>query len=45
VFYAAGDHYSETLRRNTIPREAARATMRQFVATGQLSRDVTWEEG
>jgi Immunity protein Imm1 len=44
VFYAAGDHYSETQRRNTIRPEAARAAMRHFVATGQLSPDVTWEE-
>ena len=42
VFYVAGDHYSETLRRNTIPHEAARAAMRHFVATGRLSPDVTW---
>jgi hypothetical protein len=44
VFYVAGDHYSETLKRNTIRAEAARAAMRHFVATGQLSPDVTWEE-
>jgi immunity protein Imm1 of predicted polymorphic toxin system len=44
VFYVAGDHYSETLRRNTITPEAARAAVRHFVATGQLSPDVTWEE-
>jgi Immunity protein Imm1 len=44
VFYVAGDHYSETQRRNTIRPEAARAAMRHFVATGQLSPDVTWEE-
>jgi hypothetical protein len=44
VFYVAGDHYSEALRRNTIRPEAARAAMRQFVATGLLSPDVTWEE-
>ncbi len=43
VFYVAGDHYSETLRRN-IPREAARAAMRHFDATGRLSPEVTWEE-
>ena len=44
VFYVAGDHYSETLRRNTITPGAARAAVRHFVATGQLSPDVTWEE-
>jgi hypothetical protein len=44
VFYVAGDHYSETLRRNTIRPLAARAAMRHFVATGELSPDVTWEE-
>jgi hypothetical protein len=44
VFYVAGDHHSETLRRNTIRPEAARAAMRHFVATGQLSPAVTWEE-
>jgi hypothetical protein len=42
VFYVAADHYSETLRRNTIRPEAARAAMRHFVATGQLSPNVTW---
>jgi Immunity protein Imm1 len=44
VFYVAGDHSSEALRRNTIRPEAARAAMQQFVATGLLSPDVTWEE-
>jgi hypothetical protein len=44
VFYVAGDHYSETLRRNTIRPEAARVAMQHFVATGELSPDVTWEE-
>ena len=44
AFYVAGNHYSETLRRNTITPEAARAAMQHFVATGQLSPDVTWEE-
>jgi Immunity protein Imm1 len=44
VVYVAGGHYSETLRRNTITAENARAAMRHFVATGRLSLDVTWEE-
>jgi hypothetical protein len=44
VFYVAGDHYSETMRRNTISPEAARAAMRHFVATGELSPKVEWEE-
>jgi hypothetical protein len=44
VFFVAGDHSSETLRRNTIGSQAARAAMRQFVAAGELSPDVTWEE-
>jgi hypothetical protein len=44
VFYVAGDHQSEMLRRNTIRPEAARAAMRHFVATGELSLDVTWDE-
>jgi hypothetical protein len=44
VFYVAGDHYSETLRRNTITPEVARTAVRHFVDTGQLSPDVTWEE-
>jgi Immunity protein Imm1 len=44
VFYVAGDHNSETLRRNTIRPPAARAAMRHFVATGELSPDITWEE-
>jgi Immunity protein Imm1 len=44
VFYDAGDHYTETLRRDTIRPQAARAAMRHFVATGELSPDVSWEE-
>jgi hypothetical protein len=44
VFYVAGDHYSESLRRNTIPLEAARAAMRHFLATGELSPEVQWEQ-
>ena len=44
AFYVAGDHYSETLRRNTISADAARAAMRHFVATGKLSPDLNWEE-
>ncbi len=44
VFYVAGDHYSETLRRNAISPEAARAALRHFVTTGELSPDVDWEE-
>jgi len=44
AFYVAGDHYSETLRRNTISSDAARAAMRQFVATGRLSPDLVWEQ-
>jgi hypothetical protein len=44
AFYVAADHYSETLRRNTISVDVARAAMRHFVATGKLSRDVNWEE-
>ena len=44
AFYVAGDHYSETLRRNTIEPGAARAAMRHFVSTGELSPDVSWEE-
>ena len=44
VFYVAGDHFSEAQRRNTIRPEAARTAMRHFVAAGQLSPGVTWEE-
>jgi hypothetical protein len=44
VFYVAGDHYSETLRRNTIAPETARAAMRHFLASGELSPDVEWED-
>jgi|SRR5215216_4934843 len=44
VFYVAGDHYSETLRRNAISREAARDAMRHFVTRRELSPDVSWEE-
>ena len=43
VFYIAGDHYSETLRRNTISPTAARAAVRHFVARGALTSDVGWE--
>lgn len=45
VFYVAGGHYSETLRRNTITPDAARAAVRHFLATGDLSPAVEWEEG
>ncbi len=31
VFYVADDHHSETLTRNTIDAEAARAALRRFV--------------
>jgi hypothetical protein len=34
VFFVAGDHYSETLRRNTFGSQAARAALRLFVAAG-----------
>jgi hypothetical protein len=44
VFYVAGDHYSEALRRNTIPPDAGRAAMRHFLMTGALSPEVQWEE-
>ncbi len=44
VCYVAGDHYTETLRRNTVSPEAARAAMRHFIATGELSPDVGWDE-
>ena len=44
AFYVAGDHHSEALRRNTISPAAARAAMRHFMATGELSRAVAWEE-
>lgn len=44
VFYVAGDHYSETSRRNTIPPKVARAALRYFLATGRLSPDVGWGE-
>lgn len=44
VFYVAGSHYTEALRRNTISTDAARDAMRHFVATGRLARAVTWEQ-
>jgi hypothetical protein len=44
VFYVAGDHYSEALRHNAIPPDAARAAMRHFLMTGELSPEVQWEE-
>jgi hypothetical protein len=44
VFYVADDHYSEMPRRNTISPDAARAAMRHFVASGELSPDIEWEE-
>jgi hypothetical protein len=37
AFHVAGDHHTETLRRNTIRPEAARAAVRYFV-------DVDWDE-
>ena len=44
TFYVAGDHHSETLRRNTIGPQAARAAIRHYVTSGELSPDVDWEE-
>lgn len=44
TFFVAGDHHSETLRRNTIGQDEARAAMRHFVATGELTSELTWEE-
>lgn len=44
VFFVAGDHHSETARRNAISPEAARAAMRHFVTKGELSPDVILEE-
>jgi Immunity protein Imm1 len=44
AFYVAGDHHSEALRRNTIKAEAARAAMRHFVASGDLSPEIEWAE-
>ena len=44
AFYVAGDHHTETSRRNAISREAARAAMRHFVRTGELSPNLDWEE-
>lgn len=43
-FYISDDHHSQTLRRNTVPVDAARAAMRHFLATAELLPDVTWEE-
>jgi hypothetical protein len=44
VFYVAGDHYSESLCRNTIPMELARVAMRHFFTTGSLTHEVEWEQ-
>jgi hypothetical protein len=44
AFYVAGDHHSEVLRRNTISPGDARAAMRHFVETGELSAQIDWEE-
>jgi hypothetical protein len=44
VFHVSGDHYSEALWRNTIPLDAARDAVRHFVKTGELARELEWEE-
>jgi hypothetical protein len=44
TFYVAGNHHSEVPGRNTIRPQAARAAMRHYVASGELSPDVNWEE-
>ena len=44
AFYVAGDHHSEALRRNTVTPQAARAAIRHFALTGELSPDVDWDE-
>lgn len=44
VFYVAGDHWTETLRRNTVEPTIARAAVRRFLAHGDLSPEVEWEE-
>lgn len=40
-----GGHLSEYPLRNAIPIASARAAMRHFCETGQLSDDLQWEEG
>jgi hypothetical protein len=44
VFYVAGDHYTETPRRHALPAETARVVMRHYLATGELSPSIGWEE-
>jgi hypothetical protein len=44
VFYVAGGHYSETSQRNTVDQELARAALRHFLLTGELSQELDWEQ-
>jgi hypothetical protein len=43
VFYFHG-HYSEFPARQLVPRALARAAMRHFFRTGELSYEVSWRE-
>jgi hypothetical protein len=45
VFYVDGSHYSEAPLKNTIAPDSARAAMRHFARSGELSPYVDWEEG
>jgi Immunity protein Imm1 len=44
VFYIDGVHHTEAPWSATIPTDAARAAMRHFFRTGELSPDVRWVE-
>ena len=42
-FYLLGSQQTEIPRRNLIPAPTARRLARQFLTTGRVSEDVTWE--
>jgi len=43
AFYLLGSQQTEIPRRNLIPAATARRLARQFLTTGKVSEDVTWE--
>ena len=44
IAFLFGGEWSEYPIRNTVPISAARAAMRKFCETGELTKDVVWEE-
>jgi len=43
AFYLLGSQHTEIPRRNLIPTPSARRLAKQFLETGKLPKDVTWE--